>query len=261
MLQVVEFKQLFDQAYANKWDQFQKFAQKVQNMINYQFSNNEYLYEALSIRGSRLPKDKFERLEFLGDALLRAVQGILLFEKYSEFKPGELSLLRSNLERNKNLALLAKELPFNDLSMMLEIGQISDNQAAECLEALIGAIYLDNGKNFDLLLDVSRRITHFEKSLKQFKESPEGAKDPKSVLHEKLQKHYKADCKIDYPAENRGKPNAPEFFVHVIIKRITTGKIEMEGEEAGPFTNKKDAEKDAARKLLLKLDADEKFGK
>ena len=258
---MVDFTQAFNQSYPDQWEKFSKIAQKMQNMINYQFSTISTLYDALSIRGAKLSKEAFERLEFLGDSLLKAIQGIMLFDKSDEFGPGDLTKLRSNLENNINLARLAAELPFNELSMLLGIGQLSSNQAADCFEALIGAIYLDNGRKFDPLIDIVRRITHFDKNIKLLKSSPWGAKDPKSFLHEwaAKPKQFGTDFEISFPAENRGKANAPEFYVHAVIKRKSTGKIELQGDEAGPASKVKDGEKEAAKKLLEKLQSEGKL--
>jgi len=249
----MDFKQTFNQLYSNQWEKFEKSLKKLQNMISYQFSNLNFLYSALSIRGSKLPKDQFERSEFLGDSLLKAIQGILLFEKSNEFDPGDLTKLRMNLENNRTLAKLAEELPFNEFSMILGIGILSDSQAADCFESLIGAIYLDNGKQFDKLLELIRRITHFEKNYKKILNEPWGGKDPKSFLHEWAQKTYRQNFQIDFPSENRGRANAPEFYVKCLIKRKSTGKIEIESIEVGPCIRIKDGEKEAAKSLLIKL--------
>ncbi|MHA1149163.1 MAG: ribonuclease III domain-containing protein [Promethearchaeota archaeon] len=245
-----DFKKIFNQFYPNQWRDFTLASEKLQNIINYQFSNVDNLYSVLSIRGSKLPTENFERLEFLGDSLLKAIQGILLYEKSNEFAPKQLTQLRSNLENNRTFAKIGKELPFTKVSMILGIGQLSEGQAADCFEALIGAIYIDNGKNFNDLIRIVQRITHFENNYKQILGSRWGGKDPKSILHEWAQKQYGNDFIIEYPSENRGTGNAPEFHVRAIIKRKISGKIERESNYIGPSNKKKEGEKKAAKALL-----------
>ncbi len=249
----MEFKQIFNQYYNQEWDRFDHISNKLQNIVNYQFKNLEYLYAALSIRGSKLPKEEFERLEFLGDSLLKAIQGVLLFEKCQDSDPGELTRLRMNMENNKSLAKFATELPFNELSIMLGIGQLSENQAADCFEALIGALFLDNEKNFDSLLKIIKAITHFEKNFKMILQKSWGGKDPKSFLNEWAQEKYGQDFKIEFKVENRGKSNAPQFFGKAMILRNSTAKIEYEGNEIGPCNTKKECEKEAAQNILTKI--------
>ena len=254
-----EFKQFFENIYLEKWDEFDKISQKIQNIINYQFKNKENLYNALSIRGSQLPKENFERMEFLGDALLKAINGVLLYEKSSEFNPKELTELRSKMEENEYLAELAKELQFNEIGKILGIGKLSNNQAADCFEALIGAIFIDNEKDFKQLNIIVKSLTHFEKTLKKLKSTPKEDKNPKSTLQEWAQKQFGTDYKIEYPIINKGQANAPAFFVHAIIKKISSRNIEHRGDVVGPSTTKKEGEKDAARNLLKKLEEEGEF--
>ncbi|RMD71217.1 MAG: ribonuclease III, partial [Gammaproteobacteria bacterium] len=86
---------------------------------------------------------RFERLEFLGDALLNAIVAIELFHRFPEASEGELSRLRSTLVRGETLAGIAERLA---LSSMLRLGRGERPRPsilADALEALIGAIYLD----------------------------------------------------------------------------------------------------------------------
>ena len=162
---LTDFKEIFEQHYPDRWSEFQKMGRKIQNIIQYNFVKEETLWNAMSIRGSKLPSEEFKRLEFLGDSILKAIHGILLYERGEEFQPDKLSIYRQNLERNDNLASLAEELRYNDLSL-LGFGTLSMKQAADCFEALIGAIYRDIG-NFEDMIELVKRITHFNKKLKE----------------------------------------------------------------------------------------------
>jgi ribonuclease-3 len=246
-------EEIFNQEYPGLWEEFQKISVKIQNIINYQFNNKEFLWNALSIRGSKLPTEKFERYEFLGDAILKATHGILLFDKSKDFSPGELTSFRRNFEKNEYLAELADELQFNKIGPILGIGKLSVNQAADCFEALIGAIFLDNGRKFDEMIGVIKSIIHFEKRIKDFLKSPWGSKDPKSFLHEWVQKKYGNDVSINYTSINEGTMNAPEYKVRILLKRKSNGKNISEGPWVEKFSKKKEGEKEAAKAILNQL--------
>jgi len=235
-----------------------KIGKKIQNIIHYDFANEDVLWSAMSIRGTTLPSEEFERLEFLGDSILKTIHGILLYEKSEEFQPGELSVFRQNLESNENLAPLAEELKYNEIGALLGIGRLSPNQAADCFEALIGAIYVDKG-NLEDMIGLAKGITHFEKKLKELRKAPWGSKDPKSFLHEWVRKKYSNEVSVDYPSVNEGTSNAPQFKVRVIIKRKINDKIEIEGPWVGNFSKKKEGEKDAAKELLSQLEEEGKL--
>lgn len=224
MIILSRFQQLFDLNYPNLWDEFNKISTKIQNILQYAFKNEDNLWNALSIRGSKLPAEQFERLEFLGDSIIKAVHGILLYEKSDEFTPKELTSFRSNLENNEYFGSFADEMHFNQVGRLLGIGTLSNSQAADCLEALIGAVFIDNGKKFDDMIDIIKSRTHFEKRMKEIKKSPWGTKDPKSYLHEWMQKKYGKETELDFATINDGSANAPEYKSKVIIKKKLDGK-------------------------------------
>ncbi len=159
---LAHFKEIFKQHYPDRWSEFQKLGRKIQNIIHYNFEKEEILWNAMSIRGSKLPSEEFKRLEFLGDSILKAIHGILLYYRGEEFQPGELTDFRKNLESNADLAPLAEEVKYN------EIGKLSPKQAADCFEALIGAIYVGQRDLEDMILLV-KGLTHFQKRLKEIR--------------------------------------------------------------------------------------------
>ncbi|MHA1795582.1 MAG: ribonuclease III domain-containing protein [Promethearchaeota archaeon] len=247
------FQQLFELNYPNLWDEFNKISTKIQNILQYTFKNEDNLWNALSIRGSKLPAEQFERLEFLGDSIIKSVHGILLYEKSDEFTPKQLTFFRSNLENNEYFGSLKEEMHFNQIGKLLGIGILSDSQAADCFEALIGAIFIDNGKKFDEMVDIIKSRTHFEKRMKEIKKSPWGTKDPKSFLHEWMQKQYGNETEFEFATINEGSGNATEYKSRAIIKKRLDGKIELEGPWGEHKPKKKDSEKEAAKAVLLNL--------
>jgi ribonuclease-3 len=92
--------------------------------------------------------DSYERLEFLGDAVLDLIAAEILFEKYPEKDEGFLTKTRAKLVRGETLALLSTKLGFEDL---MEIGEnnsvvkISKSILADVFESLVAAIYITKG--------------------------------------------------------------------------------------------------------------------
>lgn len=94
--------------------------------------------------------DDYERLEFLGDAILEFITGDMLFRRFPELDEGELTRIRSSLVRTESLADLARTI---DLGQYLRMGKGEsrnggrdrDSTLCRAFEALIGAIYLDQG--------------------------------------------------------------------------------------------------------------------
>ncbi|OKH12162.1 ribonuclease III [[Limnothrix rosea] IAM M-220] len=92
-----------------------------------------------------------ERLEFLGDAVLKFVMGKLLFEQFPQLQEGELSRLRASLENNRyQLATFATDL---GLDQLLRLGKGTEKVGArqnpeilsDVFEAVVGAYFLDAG--------------------------------------------------------------------------------------------------------------------
>jgi len=166
---LASFKEIFEQSYPDQWSKFQKIGRKIQNILKYSFVKEENLWNAMSIRGSNLPSEEFKRLEFLGDSILKAIHGILLYERSKEFQPGELTDFRQNLESNNTLAPLADELKCDEIGTLLGIN-LSSKQAADFFEAIIGAIYVDK-KNLDDMIGLVRGFTHFQKRFKEFRKA------------------------------------------------------------------------------------------
>ncbi|MEK7095205.1 MAG: ribonuclease III [Patescibacteria group bacterium] len=93
-----------------------------------------------------------ERLEFLGDAVLELVVTSYLFRKYSDKNEGDLTSYRSALVNTHSLARVATVLGVNDY-LLLSKGESKDTGRArsiimaDSIEAIIGAVYLDQGYN------------------------------------------------------------------------------------------------------------------
>jgi len=97
--------------------------------------------------------ETYERLEFLGDAVLDLIVTEILFEKYPTKNEGFLTKLRSKIVKGETLAIIADELQFSEA---LEVGERSSGQGiefsksvlADVYESVIAAIYISKGYDF-----------------------------------------------------------------------------------------------------------------
>ncbi|MFX0170296.1 MAG: ribonuclease III family protein [Candidatus Hodarchaeota archaeon] len=251
---MTSFQEIFQNEYSNvKWDEFKRLIRDLQDKINYHFNSQELIWRALSIRGSNLPTDEFERLEYLGDGLLDCFTSIILYDQSDGLPPEELTRYRSILTNNTNLAKIAKGLNLDEIGKLLGMGILSPGQAADAFESLVGSIFIDTTRNFDKTLNVVSEIAHFNDRLETIRQSPWGTKDPKSFLHEWVQQEYKNEAEVIYDDRNEGTANAPEFYVKAIIEKKTDREQMFEGVSVGPFSRKKQAEKEASKSLLTIL--------
>jgi ribonuclease III len=118
------------------------------------FNNPKILEEALTHRSylneTSSVNTHNERLEFLGDAVLELAVSQYLFERFPDSPEGELTAYRSSLVKTDTLAAVSKSLGFGDLLRMskgesLSGGRTNASLLANTFEAVIGALYLDQG--------------------------------------------------------------------------------------------------------------------
>ncbi len=185
-----------------------------------------------------------ERLEFLGDAVLSAVISGILYDMYPGFQEGELTSIRSRLVNRSVLANLAKELGMGEL-MLLGKGEKKSKGAenpailSDTLEALIAAVYLDNG--FRAAEAMVKRLF-----LPLLKDAVQGEKyfDYKPKLQELTQRHFKA-APVYRVVSEEGPSHKRKFSVEAIVNGEVMGK--------GSGARKKDAEQSSAKEALKKL--------
>lgn len=117
--------------------------------LGHKFVDESLLYQALTHR-SYDSEQSYERLEFLGDALLGMIIGEALYQRYPEHKEGKLSRMRATLVRQETLVKIANELALSN-HLILGVGERKGGGRnrpsilADVVESLIGAIYLDSG--------------------------------------------------------------------------------------------------------------------
>ena len=138
-------------------DNFEEFEEK----IDYSFKNKDLLKRALTHKTyafeSSVPIEYNERLELLGDSILGFVVAEQLYKTNKYFSEGELTRRRASLVNNNFLAKKAKELGLGKYLFLgkgekKQKGYKNPTNLANCMEALIGAVYLDsnikNAKKF-----------------------------------------------------------------------------------------------------------------
>lgn len=123
----------------------------IEKKINYIFHNKDYLTQAFTHKSlDTSPRKNYERLEFLGDAVLDIIVSRELMREFPEGDEGLLTQRRAALVQKPFLAQVGQLLDLMDYlqieqSVNLKIDKIAEKQLANVYEALIGAMYLDGG--------------------------------------------------------------------------------------------------------------------
>ena len=149
------------------------------------FNNLQLFTMALTHRSAS--SNNNERLEFLGDSILGFVIALKLYEIFPEAPEGVLSRLRASLVNQGSLAELARELQLGDY-LLLGSGELKsggfrrDSILSDALEAIIGALFLDQG------MEICRQWTEhlFAEKLNRLS-LDNWQKDPKTQLQELMQ--------------------------------------------------------------------------
>jgi len=193
---------------------------------------------------SDFPLPSNERLEFLGDAVLGFIVAESLHMEFPELPEGHLTMIRAFLVCRESLNEVASSLKLGDWLLLgrgeeATGGRMRQSNLANAMEALIGAIYLDQG------LDVAKEFV-----LRQLKPLLErtraGAISPnyKALLQESLQKQTQLTPNYRV-AEVSGPDHDPQFSVEVVIEGDVLAR--------GTGKSRKAAEVEAARIAWEKL--------
>ncbi len=192
------------------------------------------LYRQALRHSSAVPEDRpdlpnNERLEFLGDAILSAIVGDLLFVRYKEHGEGFLTRLRSKLVSRQQLGLLANKI---EITRVMESNVNNGHETSipgNALEALIGAIFLDKGFERTRKVVVGLMDTHFDLKAIELED-----RDNKSKLLEWGQKHRKKvvfDLKEERARNGRGKVYVASVLVDGEQKGLGRGPSKKKAEQ------------------------------
>lgn len=217
-------------------------------IAGYRFKDERLLETALT-HGSYLhehPEEQakdFERLEFLGDAVVDLVVGEDLFERFPDAPEGELTTLRARVVSGEALAVVAQRL---SLPERVRLGAGEEGSGgrqrvglgASVFESVTGAVYLEAG--FEVTRDFVLRVLHDE--LEATATAPR--KSAKSLLQEWAQAE-KLALPVYRVVEERGPEHRRDFVV----------EVEAAGRAArGEGASKREAEEKAAAKLFQEVE-------
>ena len=215
----------------------EKKLKDLEKIIKHNFKKNSLLEIAITHK-SYSNNTNNEKLEFLGDRVLGLVISEKLLEKYPEEKEGIIDKKFANLVNKKTCSLIAKKINLKKYiflgSSHKKFERSADKISSDCLEAIVGAIYLDGG-----LKSAEKFIYYFweEYLLK----SAITLIDPKTKLQEFSLKKFKALPKYIF-SKKTGPQHRPMFKTEVQIPN--SKKV------IGIGSSKKNAQQDAADKLL-----------
>lgn len=189
-------------------------------------------------------KQDYERLEFLGDAVLKLIISDYLFNIFEKYDEGKLSKIRSVIVSDQILASFARKI---NLHRYLNIGPAEEKQGGRmrestlacAFEGLLGALYLD-GK----LENLYNFLINLASSEVEFIDNNDVFYNPKAILQEFTQERYKLLPLYETIAET-GQAHDKTFFVKVFIKEQPVGE--------GKGKSKKEAQQKAAYDAIEKL--------
>lgn len=218
----------------------------LEERIGYRFHNIELLRQAIThssfTNEQRINKFRhYERLEFLGDAVLELVSSDFLFQRHPDMQEGELTKLRASMVCEPSLAFCARDLELGNF-MLLGRGEEGtggrhrESITSDAMEAVIGAIYLDGG------MEPAKEFIH--RFILSDLEDKQLFYDSKSNLQELIQGKLKKDFRYEL-LEESGPEHDKTFEVEVLMEDESLGK--------GCGRTKKAAEQQAAYHALLFL--------
>ncbi|MDR5683939.1 MAG: ribonuclease III [Armatimonadota bacterium] len=206
-------------------------------LLNLALTHGSYAHEGRTGRG-----DSYERMEFLGDAVLNLVVSDHLYRRFPDRPEGDLARLRARLVNEPTLANIARSL---DLGSYVRLGRGEErgggrertSMLADVLEAVVGAIYLDAG--FGVAHAV---VSGWYRDLMQDLDEPHG--DYKSRLQEFVQQTERRLPRYRITS-TEGPDHAKAFRATVEVNGRLLGE--------GRGRSKKEAEQAAAAEALVRL--------
>ncbi|MBP0905649.1 ribonuclease III [Mariniflexile gromovii] len=203
-----------------------------------QFYKKAFTHRSMNIKDSKGNAINYERLEFLGDAMLSAVIASHLYLEVPAGDEGYLTKMRSKVVSREHLNELGKELKLISLvESKIPPGQFGDNIHGNLFEALVGAIFLDRGYNYCEKFIYKRVITPYVDI-----ETLEGKViSYKSLLIEWCQKEKRTFGYHVY--EDTGNDEVRHFSVKLSIDNKVVAKARA--------TSKKKAEEKASKRAFF----------
>lgn len=220
--------------------------ERLEEVIGYQYKNKELLKEALThssfANEQKINKSRdYERLEFLGDAVLELISSEFLFQTHPDMPEGKLTRTRASMVCEPALAYCAKDLELNQYIRLgkgeeMTGGRNRDSIISDAMEAVIGSLYLDGGFEAAhafihkfILSDLENKILFY---------------DAKTVLQEIVQETPQGSLHYELLKEE-GPDHNKCFWVEAFVNGKAISK--------GSGKTKKAAEQQAAYEAILIL--------
>ncbi len=218
--------------------------EELENRIGYHFKDKTLLKQAVThssyTNEQRINRQKhYERLEFLGDAVLELVTSDFLYHQYPEKQEGQLTKLRASMVCEPALAFCARDLELGSFLFLgkgeeATGGRNRESITSDVMEAVIGAIFLDGG--------MENAKTYIYRFVLSDLENKQLFYDSKTHLQEYIQGHLKKEFHYELIGEN-GPEHDKCFVVEAVMEDAVIGK--------GSGRTKKAAEQQAAYEALL----------
>ena len=220
--------------------------EELQDKIGYRFQNTELLKQALThssfANEQKINKLKdYERLEFLGDAVLELISSEFLFRENPQMPEGQLTKLRASMVCEPALAYCAKDIDLGSYILLgrgeeYTGGRYRSSITSDVMEAIIGAIFLDGG--------IENAKKHIYRFILSDLENKILFLDSKTILQEEIQKKKDAQLRYELIGES-GPDHNKQFTVDAYLNDVLIG--------SGTGRTKKAAEQQAAYEALLKM--------
>ncbi len=223
----------------------------LESALGYRFTDRSLLVTALTHRShsherGRALRDSYERLEFLGDALLGFFVADWLYRQDESAPEGSLSRRRQVVVRTSTLAAIAGAIGLGRAIRLgrgeeLTGGRGKTSLLADVFEAVLGAVYLDGG------IRPARAFVrrHLATALRDTQKTERGSDDYKTRLQEAIQGRLQRTPSYRIVSTS-GPAHALRFEVEVLVDGRVLGR--------GSGSNRKRAEQKAARHALAALD-------
>lgn len=181
--------------------------------------------------------ENYERMEFLGDAVLKLISSQILYEKYPDYSEGDLSKIRSIVVSDSTLSKIAHDIGLCDLIILskheAKQGLAHIESVCACaFEAVLGAYYLDNKLHLLIPFLKNALMPYIEEVNKNF-----GKYNAKAILQE-----YTQSLTKETPVYNLVNESGPDHNKTFLVEVAYQGKVVAKGSGK----TKKEAEQHAA---------------
>ncbi len=223
-----------------------------QDRIGYRFKDEALLRQALThssyANEHNMPKlSDYERLEFLGDAVLEIVSSEFFYREHPDWPEGRMTKMRASLVCEQTLSFCARPLDLGDYLLLgkgeeLTGGRTRKSTISNVMEAIIGALYLDGG--------FSKAEKFIHRFILDDIENTQLFFDSKTILQEIVQGQNLGELTYELMEES-GPDHNKRYVVEAHIAEKPMG--------SGEGHTKKAAEQEAAYRTILMLGGKDVF--